>query len=123
MPDNPATEGQNERRSFFTRRLPLETETCIFILVNALDVFMTYLLLQYGGFRESNGIANWFIAGWGIKGMVAYKFVMVAFVAVITQIIATRNVRVARIVLIVCSLIVTAVVIYSAVLFFGALQN
>ena len=43
---------KKERRSFWNHQLPLERETCIFILVNALDVFMTYLLLVTGNFRD-----------------------------------------------------------------------
>jgi len=104
-------------RSFWKHQLPLERETCIFILVNALDVFMTYLLLVTGSFRESNQLANYFIARWGIKGMVYFKFALVAVVTVIAQIVARKKMTTGRNLLNFGSLIVAGVVIYSFILF------
>ena len=66
--------------SIWTGELPLERETSWFILVNALDVFMTYILLNLEGFRESNLIANLVLERWGISGMVYFKFGLVAFI-------------------------------------------
>lgn len=103
-------------RSFLGNQLPLERETCIFILVNALDVFMTYLLLVTGSFRESNQLANYFIAHWGIRGMVYFKFSLVAVVTVIAQIVARKKMETGRKLLNFGSLIVAGVVIYSFVL-------
>ncbi|QDT40395.1 hypothetical protein Pan241w_04520 [Gimesia alba] len=108
---------QEKGRSFWSHQLPLERETCVFILVNALDVFMTYLLLVTGGFRESNQLANFFIARWGIKGMVYFKFALVAVVTVIAQIVARKKMTTGRNLLNFGSLIVAGVVIYSFVLF------
>lgn len=44
-------------RKVFGRPLPLETETCRYILVSALDFFVTYVLLNYrGANREGTSI-------------------------------------------------------------------
>lgn len=107
----------NKRRSFWNHQLPLERETCIFILLNAMDVFMTYLMLVSGGFRESNQIANFFLAGWGIKGLVYFKFGLVAFVTVVAQIVAQKKYSAGRNLLNFGSLIVGGVVIYSFAMF------
>ncbi|WP_298867500.1 DUF5658 family protein [uncultured Gimesia sp.] len=122
MEETPSEEKKSG--SFWSRQLPLERETSVFILVNALDVFMTYLLLrtnqQPGGSNyivESNQIANYFIAGWGIKGMVYFKFGLVAVVTVIAQIVFTKRPTTARLLLNLGSLVVAAVVIYSFMLY------
>ena len=55
----PAAEPVTEnKRRFWTRKLPLETETCIFILINSFDVFMTWILLSMENFRESKPLKN-----------------------------------------------------------------
>lgn len=95
------------------RPLPLEREHAAYILVSALDVFMTYILLSYGGFVESNPLANFFLAGWGISGMAIYKFGAVAIVSVFAQIIANRRLQTARALLNFASLVTACVVIYS----------
>lgn len=97
--------------------LPLERETTAFILVSALDIFMTWMLLYSGRFRESNPIADYFIGGWGIKGMVYFKMAVTAFVCVTAQIIALKKPAYAEFVLKLGTLIVAAVVIYSFVLY------
>ena len=103
--------------SIWSRQLPLETETCFFILANALDVFMTYLLLSHGPeFQESNQIAAYFLARFGFKGMIYFKFVLVAFVTVVAQVIARTNPTTARWLLNAGTVITAAVVIYSAFL-------
>lgn len=118
MDENDTEPQEKEQgRSFWNHQLPLERETCIFILVNALDVFMTYLLLVTGNFRESNQLANYFIAGWGIKGMVYFKFALVAVVTVIAQVVARKKMSTGRNLLNFGSLIVAGVVIYSFALF------
>ena len=60
--------------------LPLETETCRFVLTSLLDLFMTFMLLYFsnrGMMRnvvvESNPIAQYFISGWGTLGLVWFK--------------------------------------------------
>lgn len=115
---NQAAEQQPETTaSAWSRQLPLETETCFFILASALDVLMTYLLLSHGPeFQESNQIAAFFLARFGFKGMVYFKFALVAFVTVIAQVIAKSRPRTARWLLIVGTAATAAVVIYSVIL-------
>ncbi len=108
---------EKKGRPFWAHQLPLERETCFFILVNALDVFMTYILLVTGNFRESNQIANYFLAGWGIKGLVYFKFGLVAVVTLIAQIVARKKFNTGRNLLNFGSLVVAGVVIYSVALF------
>ena len=115
---NQAAEQQPETTaSAWSRQLPLETETCFFILASALDVLMTYLLLSHGPeFQESNQIAAFFLARFGFKGMVYFKFALVAFVTVIAQVIAKSRPTTARWLLIVGTAATAAVVIYSVIL-------
>jgi hypothetical protein len=101
---------------------PLEKQTSLFILVSALDFYMTYLLLSYGEeengesfFYESNPMARYFL-DWGIHGLIAFKFSIVAFVAVIAQVIATRQEHTARALLNFATGLVACVVIYSLTL-------
>ncbi len=111
-------ESTSEKKGlFWNRKLPLETETCVFILINTFDVFMTYILLGMENFRESNGIAQYILEKFQFSGMVYFKFSTVMLVTVIAQIIARRNLQTARRLLNAGSLIVLAVVIYSAYLF------
>lgn len=105
-----------EKERFFTRKLPLETATCVFILVSAFDVFMTFILLNMDNFRESNGIANWILTEFGFRGMVYFKFALVLVVVLIAQIIATRRIKTARRLLHAGSIITLCVVIYSTYL-------
>ena len=104
--------------SLLKRRLPLEAESAVYILVNAFDVWTTYLLLSEGTiFVESNPVARYFIESWGLRGMVYFKFGLVAFVLVTCQLIAARGrVGVARGVLCCATVLVSAVVIYSLTL-------
>ena len=105
----------------FRRRLPLEGETAVFILVSTLDVFATWYLLKHGSgeqkrFVESNPIPRYFLLSWGFTSLVYFKFSLVALVSVIGQVIARRRIEVARRLLVFASLIVAGVVIYSLAL-------
>lgn len=113
QPEKSNDQKSEGRRSLLRDKLPLEHETAWFILVNALDVFMTYLLLRTGEFRESNGIANWFLMRYGIRGMVYFKFVLVAFVSVIAQVVARKRLETGKWLLNIGTMLVGAVVIYS----------
>lgn len=115
--NNPETPPE-KKGLFLTRPLPLETETCIFILVNALDLFMTYILLKNGNFVESNGLANSILENFDYRGVVYFKFGVVAVVVTVAQIMATRRVNAARRLLNIGSLVVFGVVLYSAFLLF-----
>jgi len=100
----------------FFQQLPLQNETTTFILVNVLDVFMTYMLMRFGAI-EANPIANFFFKRWNFDGMIFFKMGMVAVVAVLAQIVARRDLKKARFLLYVGTLIVGTVVVYSAILF------
>lgn len=98
-------------------------ETVLFVFVNVLDYFMTYILLMYSNMQgsplrlklmESNPVAAYFINHWGvIKGMLGFKLLLVVFICVVTQAIAYRNEDTARKVLNAGSVLVSGVVIYS----------
>ena len=108
----------------FRQKLPLETETTVFILVNVLDFAMTYWMLAHremglGNFYESNPVARYFLDHWGVKGLLMFKMAVVAFVCVIAQIVATKREASARFLLVVGTLVVSGVVIYSARMFLG----
>ena len=107
---------KSDLKRLLTGHLPFERETSVFILVSMLDVFMTYILLRSGHFRESNPIADFFIRHWGGKGMIYFKLSMTAFVCVLSQIIALKKPASAELVLKLGTLIVGSVVIYSLVL-------
>jgi hypothetical protein len=107
---------KSDLKRLLTGHLPFERETSVFILVSMLDVFMTYILLRSGHFRESNPIADFFIRHWGGKGMIYFKLSMTAFVCVLVQIIALKKPSSAEFVLKLGTLIVGCVVIYSLVL-------
>ena len=107
--------------------LPLETETCRFVLISLLDLFMTFLLLYFsnrGMMRnvvvESNPVARYFISGWGTMGLVWFKIGMVTLIVLATQVVATRRPSVAQLLLNGATLFVGSVVVYSA---FLLLQN
>uniref|UniRef100_A0A7C2K0M2 DUF5658 domain-containing protein n=1 Tax=Schlesneria paludicola TaxID=360056 RepID=A0A7C2K0M2_9PLAN len=99
------------------RGVPAEHEYTQFVLVSALDVFATYLLLQHGGFRESNPLAQFFLHHWGVRGMVYFKFGMVAFICTIAYVVGQHRPKTARRLLQFATLVVGAVVVYSVVLF------
>ncbi len=106
----------------FRDKLPLESETAIFILVNVLDFVTTYYMLMHremgeGNFYESNPIARYFLDLWGVKGLLMFKMAVVAFVCVIAQIVATKRVASARFLLVVGTIVVSYVVVYSWRLF------
>jgi hypothetical protein len=122
----------NNRFFVFLRRvvggeLPLETETCRFVLASLLDLFMTFLLLYFsnrGMMRnivvESNPVAEYFIRGWGTMGLVWFKLSMVTVIVLVAQVIAVKRSTIAKLVLNGGTLFVAGVVAYSAVLL---LQN
>ena len=115
------TVNQNDEQqpNIWSRQLPLETETCFFILASAMDVVVTYLLLNHSSnFIESNHIAAYVLAKFGFKGMVYFKFTLVAFVTVIAQIVARTRPKLARRLLIGGTLVTAVVVIYSAALWY-----
>ena len=110
-------------RKIIGGELPLETETCRFMLVSLLDLFMTFLLLYFsnrGMMRnvvvESNPVAQYFISGWGTLGLVWFKIGMVTLIVLAAQGVATRRPAVAQVVLNGATLFVGGVVAYSTLL-------
>jgi hypothetical protein len=103
--------------SWLGTHLPLETETSRYVLVSALDVFLTYLLIRQPHFTEANPLALYFINHWGVKGMVWFKFGLVAFVCVLSQAIARHKPEAACRLLNFATLVVGAVVAYSVMLY------
>jgi Domain of unknown function (DUF5658) len=117
QPDPPEPRQTTFWSFLFRDKLPLEKETCWFILVNLLDFFASYILFRRPKMREANPVALWFIEGWGLlKGMLMYKLLMVAFVCVVVQLIALKNVHAAQRVLYFGIIVVAGVVAYSVVL-------
>ncbi len=103
--------------------LQYETELSWFILVGALDVFMTYLILRYSAegrtqnvLIEGNPIARWVLFNWGMKGMVIFKFIMIAVVACIAEVVGRYRPVVGRGLLTLGTLVVGGVVVYSFLL-------
>ena len=99
-------------RSLITRKLPLQDATTMFILINTLDIFMTYVLISLGAI-EANPIANYFLENYNFNGLIFFKLVIVAVVCVIAQIIAATSIRKGKALLNFGSSIVGAVVAYS----------
>ena len=95
--------------------LPLQSETSLFILINVLDIFVTYCVLRFNG-MEANPIANAVFSRFGFQGMIWFKLIIVAGVCVISQIIAQSRLRTAQALLWMGSGLVGAVVIYSLLL-------
>lgn len=100
-----------------------ETELSWFVLVGALDVFMTYLILRYSAegrtqnvLIEGNPIARWVLHKWGMQGMVIFKFIMIALVATIAEVVGQVRPNVGRGLLILGTLVVGGVVVYSVLL-------
>ena len=114
--DKPKPDSEHNWRNLFFGQLPLQTETTAFILVNCLDIFVTYVLLRFGAV-ESNPIADYFMQKWNFAGAIVLKLGIVAIVTVIAQIIAIKKPKTARALLIGGSLLVGCVVIYSVLLF------
>lgn len=98
------------------QQLPLQNETCYFILVNVLDIVLTNMLLRQNAI-EANPFAAYVLHRFGFNGMIAFKMVIVAFVCVLAQYLATRKFHYARFILLAGTVIVGGVVVYSAILY------
>lgn len=103
---------ERSARHLLTGKLPLQNQTTWFILVNALDIYLTYLHLVNGNY-EANPIAAFFIRQWDILGMVAYKMTIVATVCVIAQIVALKSLQKATRLLSFGTAFIACVVVYS----------
>lgn len=103
------------------KTLLFETEISWFVLVGALDVFLTYILLRasHEGYSrsiviEGNPIARWILHQWGMKGMVVFKFIMIGVVVSIAEVVGRTRPALGRGLLICGTAVVGAVVVYSA---------
>jgi hypothetical protein len=76
--------------------LPLEHETCLFLLVNLADFVVTAWLTHGGGFREANWLAVWVLQNWGWHGLLVYKFGLVTAICLLAQVIARHRPETAR---------------------------
>ena len=94
----------------------LEWEKTLFVIINLLDVLLTFTLISTGSFIESNPVADYFIANWGILGMSAFKLILVAMVLLIANLIALKRLSTARSLLNFGSLVTGLVVAYSSYL-------
>ncbi len=91
----------------------LEFEKTIFVVLNLMDIVMTYRLLSTGSFYESNPIANFVLDGWGFFGMIAFKLILVGLVLLIANVVAIWRVGTARKLLYLGSFMIGTVVTYS----------
>ena len=110
---NTSTPASRQWSDLLRRQLPLQNETTIFILVNVLDIYMTYVLLRMGD-AEANPIARSILSRWGFDAVVFFKMGLVAFVCCVTQVIALRNPKTAQRILLFGIIVVAAVVAYGA---------
>jgi len=99
-------------KHLFLGKLPLQDQTTYFILVSALDIFITYLHLRSGNV-EANPIANFFFKQWNISGMITFKLSIVAAVCVIAQIVALSSIQKASRLLNFGTVVIGCIVVYS----------
>ena len=93
-----------------------------FIVFSALDVLLTFVILQLGG-REANPVADWVLQTLGIAGMTVFKFALVSLVIVLIEIVGRRDMPAGRrMTLYAIALTMTPVVI-SVILISGALRG
>jgi len=101
----------------FNRKLVLEEETAVFVLVNFADVILTAYTFQYGGW-ETNLIAAWIIRHAGVMGLAFYKFALVTFAILVCQFIYMMHPKTARAVLIAGSFGYGLLVLYETIQLF-----
>ncbi len=101
---------------FLVRPFPHRGLALLFVLLNVIDVVITYLGMASGHLTEVNPIAGFFIDHWGLKGMLWFKFLVVAFVMTLVKIISRRHPASSRNVLLFGNLAVGIVVVYGILL-------
>lgn len=87
--------GQEERSTVMAQRVKFEAFYPWYVLFAALDVMMTWVVLEFGGV-EANTIAVWVIRYGGLPGMIALKFSSVVLVIVIAEYVGRQNYRLGR---------------------------
>jgi hypothetical protein len=65
------------------------------LVVASLDIFMTYVILQLGGY-EANPLADHVIARYGVPGMVIFKLCLITLAIVIAEEVGRRDERKGR---------------------------
>jgi hypothetical protein len=79
-----------------SRRLALyPNEYVWFIFVSAMDLFMTNIVLHFGG-EEVNPLARSVLMTAGLRGLVVFKFALVIVVIVCCEIIGRKQARTGR---------------------------
>ena len=94
------------------RKLVLENETILFILLNFGDLLLTGIVFSRGGV-ELNPIARWVIHYTGSTGLVYYKFLLMTFVILACQHVYLRRPQLARGILLFGSAVYAVVVLTS----------
>lgn len=103
----------------------IETPAMWFLLLNCLDMALTYIMLMYPRFAhetvavEANQIARFFLDRWGLPGMFGFKLASALTVCGVAFVIALKKPDVARRTLMFGSLVLLVVVVYSTWLAHG----
>mgnify|MGYP006290856393 CR=1 FL=1 len=116
MPNRrPRGTSRKRRRQGGFLRIPLELEheTSLYLLVSMLDLFMTVIVLNRGGFRERNPLALRVLREWGVHGMLVFKIALVTVICLVAQVIARYRPRTAQVVLNAATFATALVVIYT----------
>jgi len=93
-------------KRFFSQRARYPNESVWFVFVSVMDVFMTTIVLHFGG-REMNLIAKAVLDNFGVRGMALFKFILVLIVLASCQIVGGTRYRTGK-VLVRAAVIVTA---------------
>jgi len=99
------------------RKLVLEEETAVFILVNFADVVLTAISFYYGG-AEVNPLADSIIDRFGLQGLAFYKFALVTFVILTCQYVYRTHPKTARAVLVFGSVAYACLMAYVMLMLF-----
>ncbi|MBN2450925.1 MAG: hypothetical protein JXR77_11080, partial [Lentisphaeria bacterium] len=73
------------------RRLPLEHETSVFLLLNVVDLLLTLGMVCSGHFAEANPLARRVITAWGLRGLIVYKMGAVAGICLLAQVLERNS--------------------------------
>lgn len=94
---DPPTEaaGLETKRSFLTRGLLYPDVYLWYVFLAALDIILTWIILNLGG-REENALANWIFAHGGLVGAVIFKFATVVLVVVICEFVGRQRDKTGR---------------------------
>ncbi len=96
--------------------LPHRRRLLLFLLLNLLDLLLTWRLLQPGAVSEGNPVANWWLLSYGWPGLIGFKAAMVLLSAGLLTVVARRRPLAGSRALNVACVAVGAVVLYSACL-------